>query len=195
MAAAAQTVLHTMVHTKVSEAGHATTILAAVGVVLAMASLAWQAWSFRIAGSRISATVARGLKRGNAVVMTSSTDSTGSDVDALTKQGFVSPVVAVRVYNAGRGSTSIVGILLSVGRGSGITDAKLDPPLPFRLEGESEKTWYFDATLLQGLAEVWSQADPSGSWNAVYAEVRLGGSRKTIVSENTVPVGPLSGSG
>jgi hypothetical protein len=108
---------------------------------------------------------------------------------------FTEPTVAVRIYNAGRGSTSIVDILLSVGGRSGVTDAKLDPPLPFRLEGESEKTWHFDARLVQGVAQVWSEAAADSSWDTVHAEVRIGGSRKVVRSENTVPVEALNGSG
>lgn len=194
VAAAPPIVVHTTVHTTVHTGDLATTIVASLGVALALASLAWQAWSFKATGSRITVEVARGLKRGNAVAMTTA-DAKPSEIEGLRKQGFTEPTVAVRIYNAGRGSTSIVDILLSVGGGSGVTDAKLDPPLPFRLEGESEKTWHFDARLVQGVAQVWSEAAPDSSWDTVHAEVRIGGSRKVVRSENTVPVEALSRSG
>ena len=51
----AQTIVHD------SGADPATLILASLGVGLALASLAWQAFSFRISGSRISVEILAGL--------------------------------------------------------------------------------------------------------------------------------------
>jgi hypothetical protein len=140
---------HTIVvHT--SGTDPATIVLAAFGVGLALLSLFWQAFSFVATGSRVSVEVKAGL-RGVGAVATLAHTATAQEVAFMQSQGFTDPVVAVKVNNTGRGSTSVADVDLLFDDGGAIGNAVHDPPVPFRLIGESEQTWYFDLRLANRL--------------------------------------------
>lgn len=64
VAAAALTIVVRTVPVVVHAGGSniTTTIVAAVGVVLAVVSLVWQAWTFRLSGSRVSVKLRSGMR-------------------------------------------------------------------------------------------------------------------------------------
>jgi hypothetical protein len=163
--------------------GLATTILAAVGVILGLLSLAWQAWSFRASGSRVEVEVRSGMK-GPSGVATIPGSATALDMKQLHAQGLTQPTLAVRVRNTGRGPTSIVGLDLHFGKGAALTETVFDPPLPFRLDGESEQTWLFDAALAKGYAATLAKTLADGRWDSVRARVSIGGRNKPVESKN-----------
>jgi hypothetical protein len=168
----------------------ATTILAAFGVGLAVLSLGWQAWSFLLAGSRVSVEVGDGLKDGNKVATIART-ATPVEIASLEHQGLTERVLSVRVNNAGRGPTSVVAVGIEFQDGGAISDARLNPPLPFRLDGESEQTWYFEASLASEYVKAFRTP---GATKPALARgyVRLGGRKSEIKSENQVAVPNVS---
>ena len=150
----AQTIVHD------SGADPATLILASLGVGLALASLAWQAFSFRISGSRISVEILAGLggvMGGQRGVATLPPTAQRHELDMVRSQGLTEPLLAVRVYNTGRGATSVAAVDVLFDDGGAISNTAYDPPLPFRLIGESVQTWYFDASFAAGYVSTWRQ--------------------------------------
>jgi hypothetical protein len=161
----------------------ATTILASLGVALSLASLVWQALSFRLSGSRVSAEVRTGMKNATAASTIAGTASE-THLAILRAQGFDEPTLAVRVINAGRAPTSVVKLDITFGKGAATSNTVFDPPLPFRLEGESEQTWHFDARLAEAYRETLVKTLPEGTWHLVRGRVWVGGREKPIVSKN-----------
>jgi hypothetical protein len=174
--------VHTTVHTTLHTSGLATTILAALGVLLALLSIAWQAWSFRRAGSRVSAVVRSGLWNATGVI-TVPGSPTNAMLQQLRAQGFREPALAIEVRNAGRGSTSIVRLAIHFGKDVTWTDVKYDPPLPFRLEGESEQTWIVDAPSAMSAARAAAQT-LQGVSGTMRARAWIGGRETPIESKN-----------
>ncbi len=176
----AQTIV---VHTSGSDP--ATVILAALGVCLALASLAWQARTFAISGSRISVEIKTAL-RGRGGDLTLPHTATAHDVEYMQSQGFEEPLFAVQVNNVGRGSTSIAEVKLVLDDGMAVNTV-LNPPLPFRLVGESEQTWYFDANLVVAVVRTSEKVMPTGKPRTVRGQVKLG-SKKPVMSDNHCPI-------
>jgi hypothetical protein len=165
-------------------------ILASLGVALALASLAWQAFSFRISGSRITTEIQAGLKGfmgGQLGVATLPPTAAPHEVELLRSQGFTEPVLAVRVVNTGRGSTSVASVDLLFDDGGAVGNTTHDPPLPFRLIGESEQSWYFDASFAVAYVSTMEQVKPTGKPHAVRGRVRLG-SKRVVISESSLPI-------
>ena len=179
MLAGAETIV---VHT----AGLATTILAALGVALSLLALGWQAWSFRLSGSRVSAQVGFGVRSATAVI--TGPEPSPEQLARLKAQGFTDAVLAVEVKNSGRSPTSVVAVDLLFQNEGSITHTHLDPPLPYRLDAESERTWYFPAELAWNYASVTEQVMPTGKAHTVRGRVRVGGRKKPIVSGNSIRV-------
>jgi hypothetical protein len=145
--------------------GVATTIIAVFGVVLALASLAWQAVSFRLTGSRVSVYLRGGMKHMTGVsAVTTPGPVTPGQIKMLQNQGFTVPVLGVEVKNSGRSPTNIVNVALLFGNGASYSETVFDPPLPFRLDAESEQTWYFDRgqieTYAKGMGQIFTPGNP-----------------------------------
>lgn len=162
-----------------------TTVIAAVGLLLALGSLVWQAWTFRLAGSRVSVEIARGLKSQTHVI-TMPSYGNQQQIEQMTAQGFTQPVLAVTVSNSGRGETSIASVDVVLPRGGSISDSVHQPSLPFRLTGESEQTWYFDAHLAFAYLRTFDEHLPNQEPHTARGRVRLGGRKRVIVSSNEI---------
>ena len=170
-------------------AGLGTTVLAAVGVLLAGASLGWQAYTFFHSGSRVSAELRVGATNGNAFA-TAVGQPTVQQIESLASQGLNQPVLAVEVRNAGRGSTSIVSVDLLFDDGITVTGQYLrgSPELPFRMDGESEKTWLFDVTQANAVARASQHATDNRGSITIRGQVKIGGRTKPVVSKNKIRV-------
>jgi hypothetical protein len=164
----------------------ATLILASLGVGLALLSLAWQALSFMLTGSRVRVGVKVGL-RGVGAVVTLPHDARAQSVGHLRSQGFTDPVLAVEAINRGRGETSIASVDLLFEDGGSVGGGILDPPLPFRLIGESAQTWYFNMQLAVAYAKATESVKPTEKPRAVRGRVILG-SRKVIKSKASIAI-------
>jgi hypothetical protein len=162
-----------------------TTVIAVVGVFLALAALVWQTYSFRRSGSRVSTTLKPGMKHitGTAAI-TGPASMTSAQMQLMASQGYTTPVIAVEVRNSGRAPTNIVAVGLLFGNGAAYTETVLNPPVPFRLDAESEQTWYFDRSQLtaygQGMAQIFKGKNP----RSVRARVSVGGKAKPVLSQN-----------
>jgi hypothetical protein len=165
----------------------ATTILAALGIGLALLSLAWQAWSFLLSGSRVTVEVRSGLRSATGALTIPGT-ANATALEQVRAQGFHEPALAVEVNNAGRGPTSIVRLDLHFGKGAAVSNTVFDPPLPFRLDGESEQTWLFDAQLARAYAQTLAKTVPDGQWDTVRARAWIGGRKKPIESNNEAKI-------
>lgn len=183
VAAASPIVVHTTVHTTVHSADLATTILAGLGVVLALLSLAWQAWSFKRAGSRVSVVMRSGVRSATGA-MTAPGSPTSDTLEQVRAHGYNEPVLAIDVRNAGRGPTSIVKLDLDFGKGVVWTDVAFDPPLPFRLDGESDQTWIMVNSLSAISAARAVAQTVEGAPRTIRARAWIGGRDKPIESKN-----------
>ncbi len=182
---------HIVVHTTVHTADLATTILAALGVVLALVSLGWQAVSFWLSGSRVRVEIRAGATDG--VRVASVSGSPTQDQQALLqRQGLTQLILGVKVKNLGRAPTSVTSVDLHYSNGAGLSGAYLrgSPELPCRMEGETEQTWYFDADLAARFARVFEEAKKTGKPQSVSARglVRVGGKTKPVISKNNIRI-------
>jgi hypothetical protein len=165
----------------------ATTVIAAVGLVFALASVLWQAWTFRLSGSRVRVEIARGLI-GNGHAITVPWDATPAQLEHMQGQGYTDPAYLVTVANSGRGETSVVSVDLALPGGGAFTETVLQPQLPFRLEGQSEQTWHFDGRVVEGYVRVFDKVLAADVPRTARGRVRLGGREKPILSKNQVEV-------
>ena len=162
----------------------ATTVIAALGLAFALAALAWQAWSFRQAGSRVRVEIRSGLM-GAVGMVTTPGAATAQQLEQLREQGYSTPVIAVRVMNSGRGATSVVSVAILYEGGAAFENqAAMDPPLPYRLEGEHEETWRFDGQQVTAYAAALAATQLGG--RTIRARVTLGGRDKPIASANVI---------
>jgi hypothetical protein len=114
-------------------------------------------------------------------VITFSNAPDTQQVNRLRSDGYTEPVFAVEAYNTGRGATSIIDIDLSFDDGGAVRMTQPNPPLPFRLEGESAETWYIDARLAMAYATA------TGQQRIARGRVVLG-SKKVVRSKNEIPI-------
>lgn len=123
-----------------------TTVVAVAGLVLALASLAWQAWSFRLSGSRVSVALRAGMRNASGSGITAPGALTTAGMQLMQHQGFTQPVLAVEVTNSGRSPTNVLSVKILYDNGAAYAETHHTPSLPFRIDAESEQTWYFDGT-------------------------------------------------
>jgi hypothetical protein len=188
LAAAAPTVvvktLPVIVHTGGSDP--TTTILATVGVVLAVASLVWQAWTFRLSGSRVSVKLRSGMRDlANTAAVTGPNHLMTDQELRLHAQGFTHPVLAVEVKNSGRSHTSIQSVSIQFANGAVYTGSHSDPALPFRLEAENERTWFFERGQTVAYAQAMGQVFSTGSPLTICGSVSLGGRGRSPFSRKS----------
>lgn len=172
----------------VQSGGSATLILATAGVVLALAALGWQWYSVTfISGSRISVEIRRALM-GLGAVVSFPDDAPDWHLAQAQQQGYTQPMYAVQVNNTARGMTSIVAVDLAFSDGGGRQITQPDPALPYRLEGESEEKWYFEAAPAAAYAATSAKVWPDKARNmTVRGRVKLG-SKKVVLSKNAIAV-------
>lgn len=177
-----------IVHTTVQSSGLATTILAAFGVLLALGSLAWQAYTFYRSGSRVRVVLRSGATNGQQVATFPGVPSE-QDRRLLATQGLTQAIFGVEVSNAGRGATSIQSVDLLFPKGASFTGQFVggSPDLPFRMDGETEKTWYFDAETAKNVGAALNQATSLGPSLMMRGRVKLAG-KKPVVSKNSIQV-------
>jgi hypothetical protein len=168
----------------------AATLLGAFGLALALASLGWQAYTFFRSGSRIKVILRSGTTDGISSYVTAPGQMTDDQTRLLVRQGMTTPVIGVEVINAGRGPTSVtsVGVVYTNGAAYGGAFLPGSPGLPFRLEGETEQTWYLDARMVSNVAKAWEQTMPTGKAHVIQAQVRIAGRTKPSLSKNSITV-------
>jgi hypothetical protein len=169
----------------IHSADPATTVIAALGLVCALASLAWQAWTFSRSGSRVVVEIRSGLM-GPSGFVTAPGTTARNQLEQLRAQGFTTPIVAVRVSNIGRGTTSITSVGILYKGGAVFENAAWGPDLPLRLEGEHEETWHFQGQQVTGYAEALARTLISANPMRMRGQVRTAGRAKPISSKNLI---------
>jgi hypothetical protein len=172
----------------------ATTILAGFGVALALLSLAWQAFSFRLSGSRISVEIRSGFRRGDMLV-TAPWDPSPEEVGRLRAQGLTDSALSVTVTNSGRGPTSVTHVDVFFPNGAAYSDPAAPPSLPFRMEGESEQTWVLDRELVERYVKALEWATQTGEPLTIRGRVRVAGKKESVASANEIKVSQTDPSG
>ena len=122
-------------------------VLAVVGAVLSMVSLAWQAATWRLSGPRVRARMLVGATNGSQYGTVPVTKDWHRSVDGFAEHGMLHRLIGVEVRNVGRAATSVVGYKIALGGGVkiGVTAPPPGtPPLPHRLEAESMVFYYLD---------------------------------------------------
>lgn len=136
-----------------------TLIVAIVGIVLAGASLAWQAASFVLSGSRVRVNLRRGALRrggpGGLARLAGPLNPSESDYEMMREQGFTDDVFIVEVRNVGRMAVSVESVSLDTEGGWGFAHPgdPENPALPHRLEPGSKESWHVAIAPLQALVD------------------------------------------
>jgi hypothetical protein len=167
----------------------ASIVLGSLGVGLALVSIGWQAWTFLRSGSKVEVVIAegrRGFMQGQLGVATFSPNTAPWERDYIEQQGLGEPVVAVTAHNLGRGETSISKCDVAVSDGGAYSNTANEPPLPYRLAGESEQTWYFPLEPIRAYVHI-RREQGAGPDITIRGRVRLG-SKKVINSKNSLPM-------
>lgn len=120
-----------------------TLLVAILGVALATLSLGWQAASFFLSGSRVRAKLQQAFI-GRAGAVTAPLDAAPAAIKNTIAQGFTQPALAIVVTNRGRLPAEVAGWSISFENEFGYSNPTdpINPPLPYRLEGGTSKTWY-----------------------------------------------------
>jgi hypothetical protein len=169
-----------------------TLVVAILGVLLALASLVWQAATFVLSGSRVRLLLRQGaLKRmaGGTVRISGPLQPTASDCEVMRSQGFEEPVLIVEVRNRGRMAVSVEDIAAVSEDGWGFKRAEdpENPSLPHRLEPGAKQAWHVELAVFQALVD--KDRKPRKAWMTV----ELGTGRvmrtkqSTLVSPSATP--------
>jgi hypothetical protein len=168
-----------------------TLVVAILGVVLAVASLVWQAATFVLSGSRVGLTLRRGLIRrdgtGTVALALGPLEPSADHYAMLREQGFNEEVVIVEVRNKGRLAVSVESVRTDTQDGWGfacIADPE-NPAMPHRLEPGAKETWH------EKLAAIQKIVDTKGQSQEVWMTVELGNG-KVLRTDQTTLVVPSS---
>lgn len=121
--------------------------VAVLGVVLATASLAWQAATYALTGGRVRVLLRVGAVdvAGNGMITAAPSSLRQDWLANLAEQGYPRPIVAVRVANIGRQPVTVASWCLKSPHGASLQDmAAIGPRLPCPLGVGESQTWAID---------------------------------------------------
>ncbi len=125
-----------------------TLVVALLGLVAALCSLAWQAWTFMASGARVAAVLMVGGARGRTWGTAPLKDGWQRGVRDFELQG-CTPVLGVTATNTGRQAATIRGFGTWADTRTdefGTLGATLGQRLRHRLEANDEETWFLPFT-------------------------------------------------
>jgi hypothetical protein len=157
-----------------------TLLIAVAGLTLAAASLAWQAATFALTGSRVKANIERGALGGGGLVTSPPDKWTANNSAVMAAQGFSHEVVAVAVRNVGRLPATVQKFSVHLDNGTSFIPIQTTPPLPYRLDAGGSEKWWVDAADVRALIAAGRLARAK-----VHIEVALG-TGKTIKTKRIV---------
>ncbi len=131
----------------------ATLVIAIAGFGLALVSLAWQASTYFLTGSRLRAALLLGATDGSVLITYPPDKATPETIAMHAKQGFTKPVVVAEVRNIGRMPATVQKVTAYLENGVGLQPLQHPhAPLPYRLEAGSSESWWIDATAVASAA-------------------------------------------
>jgi hypothetical protein len=165
-----------------------TLVTAIIAVALAAASLAWQAATFVLSGSRVRVTLRRGAIRrqpGEVSRVSFPVNPTASAIQTAVAQGFTQEVAVAEVRNRGRLAVSVEKASLESedGWGYALLQDPENPPLPHRLEPGALQTWHVELKPLRMVV------DGDGKARRVGMVIELG-TGKVIRTKKAIVVEP-----
>ncbi len=158
----------------------ATLVIAVVGLVLSVASLVWQATTFRLSGPRVRVELLIGAVSRNGFATAPLGSGWQRSLEQLQANGLPTAVLAVRVRNVGRQATSVERYEAAFNNRASYS-LTVPPPgcpsLPYRLEAEAQAVWWLP---LEDVAQfvVRSQNVLSKPMTAAAMRIELGSGRK-----------------
>jgi hypothetical protein len=164
-------------------------VTAIVGVALGVASLAWQAATFVLSGSRVKVTLRRGaLSPDGSAKVSGPLNPTEDALASMRAQGFTRDVLIIDARNIGRMPVSVERAAADSKTGWGFEwpGDRSNLAFPHRLEPGAKASWHIPMEFLWRLAEVTGQA------HQVWMTIELGNGKvvRTKDSINILPSAP-----
>jgi hypothetical protein len=130
-------------------------VIAVVGLVLAVADLVWQFASYSLSGGRVKVEFLGGaMHAGGRGVLTMPAGKLNAEkMQQAAKDGFVLPIMGVRVRNVGRMAVTVAKweIVATSGLAFNPVGSSIGKPLPHQLDAGQSEMWVVDATMIQDL--------------------------------------------
>lgn len=163
-----------------------TLAIAVFAAITSVAALVWQIASFRLTGARVKVDLKIAwLGSGGAAVGVPGTWQPG-----------VSPspsvhleCLAVHVRNEGRMPASITGWWVKIGPGQlGYVESLWNKPVPHRLDGGEENTWFVERAQVLGVARAFKRDHLNRDGTVTVRAGAATGAGKSIESKNSMTV-------
>jgi hypothetical protein len=170
---------HASTSTSITNLELVTLVIAIIGALTGVASLAWSIASHLLSGARVTVELEAGWV-GPAGMIHGPIESFNPHTPPM--DGMREPVICVQVRNKGRLQTSVTGYSVKVGRTNYFVPAHpANPALPFILGVGESAIWMADHAGV--VAAVHAHREVLGQILEIRGQVDLGDGR-TIVSEN-----------
>jgi hypothetical protein len=164
-----------------------TLVIAVVGLVLSVASLVWQAASFRLSGPRVKVHLREGFRGPLGVMVAPPSVYTDVGRAALVRQGYTEHVLVIEAVNKGRLAATVNNWSLRFGNRA-VYENPTDPgnpALPHRLESYTSATWTAPVENLEALQDAFDdQGDEAAT---VRADLKMA-DRRTVTSREAIVV-------
>jgi hypothetical protein len=152
-------------------------VIALVGLVAAVFSLAWQTVTFFLSGIRLQCEMLQGaINPGRQYTTRPIVDGRLRSNSQAAAQGFVQDALFVTVYNTGRLPFSVKGwnLVLEGGVRTGLLNNPLGPNLPHRLDVGEEATWAMHLSQARDVAVMWRAQQGNAPEIRAWMEVQVG---------------------
>ena len=162
-------------------------VIALIGLIAAIVSLAWQAVTFVLSGIRPQCNMLHGaINPGRQFATYPITDRQLSLPSSVGSQGFTEEALFVTVHNAGRLPFTVKSwnLVLEGGIKTGVLNNPFGPSLPHRLDVGEEATWAIEMTQVNAVVGAWRNQSGGGAVPA-WMEVQVGNG-KTYKSKQIV---------
>jgi hypothetical protein len=160
-----------------------TLVIAVFGLVLSLAALCWQAATWHLSGPRVRVEMLVGATNGRQYGTVPVKEGWQKPVEDFRAQGLGERLLAAKILNVGRQATQVVGY--SAGTDTGVKLGVVaappgTPPLPHRLEAESQVLYYLDLEDLTSALALLHGTHQQAKTVMMHAEL---GSGRTVSSE------------
>ncbi len=151
-------------------------VIALIGLIAAVASLAWQAATFLLSGIRVKCKMLHGgINPAGRFVMNPIRSREATLGRSAISQGFTREALFLTVHNTGRLAFAVTGwhLVFEGGVKTGVMGSPLGPRLPHRLDVGEEATWALEMQQARDVAEL-LHADRDVSSVTAWMEAQVG---------------------